>query len=106
MAEPVGKECCRFANVEPMVSKQVFFEGTVQGVGFRLTTKRLAQSFEVVGWVRNLPDGRVELQVMGEADEVTAFLGAFEDSSLRHHIQRMDISSIPPLGGVKEFSIR
>ena len=89
-----------------MVAKQVFFEGTVQGVGFRLTTKRLAQAYEVVGWVRNLSDGRVELQVMGENDEVAAFLGAFEASSLRHHIQRMDVSVVSPLDGVKGFSIR
>jgi acylphosphatase len=106
MAEQEAGKRCRFAKVEPMVTKQVLFEGTVQGVGFRLTTKRLAQNFEVVGWVRNLPDGRVELQVMGEAGEVTAFLGAFEGSSLRHHIQRTNVSSIPPLEGVKGFSIR
>jgi acylphosphatase len=89
-----------------MVAKQVFFEGRVQGVGFRFTTKRLAEEFEVVGWVRNLPDGRVELQVMGEDAEVQAFLGSFERSSLVHHIQRREVATIPLLQGVKGFGIR
>lgn len=88
------------------VAKQVFFEGRVQGVGFRFMTKQLAQGFEVVGWVRNLSDGRVELQAMGEPDELNAFLRAFDDSSLAHHIQHMDITAIPPLTGVAGFTIR
>lgn len=88
------------------VAKQVFFEGRVQGVGFRFMTKQLAQGFEVVGWVRNLSDGRVELQVMGEYAEVSGFLRAFDDSSLAHHIQHMDITTIAPLTGVTSFSIR
>ena len=57
-----------------MIAKRVIFEGRVQGVGFRFTVKDLARSFDVCGWVKNLPDGTVELQVMGEADEVEAFL--------------------------------
>ena len=89
-----------------MVAKRVLFEGTVQGVGFRFTTSRLAKGFDIVGWVRNLPDGRVELQVMGESPEVEVFLGSFEHSTLRHRIQRMEISTIAPLEGVQEFGIR
>ena len=57
-----------------MISLQVFYEGHVQGVGFRFTVRHIAKGFDVTGWVRNLPDGRVELQVTGEGDEVRAFL--------------------------------
>ena len=57
-----------------MKATRVFYEGYVQGVGFRWTTKRIAQGYEVCGWVRNLPDGRVEMQVSGEEEEVEAFL--------------------------------
>jgi acylphosphatase len=46
-----------------MISLQVFYEGHVQGVGFRFTVRHIAKGFDVTGWVRNLPDGRVELQV-------------------------------------------
>ena len=44
-----------------MISVQVFYEGNVQGVGFRYTVKQIAKGFDVIGWVKNLRDGRVEL---------------------------------------------
>lgn len=89
-----------------MVAKQVFFEGTVQGVGFRFSTKQLAQGYEVVGWVRNLADGRVEVQVMGEEGEVDGFVRSFQGSSLAQHIETMEVAPIAPLSGVRGFSIR
>src|ERR1041384_8172490 len=46
-----------------MISLQVFYEGRVHGVGFRFTVRHIAKGFDVTGWVRNLPDGRGELQV-------------------------------------------
>jgi len=52
-----------------MKATRVLYEGYVQGVGFRWTTKHIARGYEVCGWVRNLHDGRVELQVSGEDDE-------------------------------------
>jgi acylphosphatase len=57
-----------------MISLQIFYEGNVQGVGFRWSVRDAAKGFDVTGWVRNLPDGRVEVQVTGEDDEVRAFL--------------------------------
>ncbi|MEY2597914.1 MAG: hypothetical protein RLZZ244_3204 [Verrucomicrobiota bacterium] len=73
-----------------MIGRQVFYEGKVQGVGFRYSTKQLATGFEVTGWVRNLPDGRVELQVMGEPPEVEDFLQAIAESHLKGHIKRTE----------------
>jgi acylphosphatase len=69
-----------------MKATQVFYEGRVQGVGFRWTTKSMAQGFDVSGFVRNLPDGRVELQVTGDPDEVKAFLAEMRESALAGHI--------------------
>lgn len=54
--------------------RRVFYSGQVQGVGFRFTTRQTASNFAVTGWVRNLPDGRVELLAEGEATEIAAFL--------------------------------
>lgn len=88
-----------------MTGRHVFYEGRVQGVGFRWTTKNLARGYDVVGWVKNLPDGRVEMQVSGEADEVDAFLEAIEESELKSHIRKVDTHVIPPLTGVLGFDI-
>ena len=88
-----------------MTGRHVFYEGRVQGVGFRWTTKSLARGYDVIGWVRNLPDGRVEMQVSGEAGEVDAFLEAIEESELKSHIRKSDVRPIPPLSGVKGFDI-
>ncbi len=89
-----------------MPAKQVFYTGRVQGVGFRYAVKRIASGFEVTGWVRNLPDGRVELQAMAaDAKELQAFLDAVKDSSLRGNIRDVAAQDIPPLTGVRGFSI-
>ena len=52
----------------------MFFSGRVQGVFFRANTKRKADELGVNGWVRNLPDGRVEAVFEGEPDRVRALL--------------------------------
>jgi acylphosphatase len=70
-----------------MISLQVFYEGHVQGVGFRFTVRHIAKGFDVTGWVRNLADGRVELQVTGEEDEVRAFLDQVAQSELHSLIR-------------------
>jgi acylphosphatase len=91
-----------------MSARQVFYTGRVQGVGFRYATKQLAAGFDVVGWVRNLPDGRVELQVMShDAAELDDFLAEIaERSALSNHIKEVAQHAIPALEGVTGFSIR
>ncbi|HEX5176261.1 MAG TPA: acylphosphatase [Chthoniobacteraceae bacterium] len=89
-----------------MIARQVFYEGRVQGVGFRFTVKQIARGFEVTGWVRNLDDGRVELQVAGEANEVDAFLAAIAESELKSHIKQTAVHHVnPPPAGFRGFEI-
>lgn len=57
-----------------MQQRIVHFRGTVQGVGFRYTTRQTAQKYDIHGYVKNLPDGRVQCLIEGEADEIDAFL--------------------------------
>lgn len=78
----------------------------MQGVGFRYTVKRIAHGFEVTGWVRNLTDGRVELQVTGEESEVGAFLRAIGESELRSHIRNQSETSLGEAPGTRGFQIR
>ncbi len=55
------------------------FSGHVQGVGFRYATKQLAKGFDVTGCVRNLADGRVELEAEGSEGECRRFLKEIEN---------------------------
>ena len=56
-----------------------FFTGRVQGVGFRYQTLQVAKEFEVSGFVKNLPDGRVQLEAEGQAAEVRDFVAAVQE---------------------------
>src|SRR3954466_8936093 len=78
----------RHPMLQSMISLQVFYEGNVQGVGFRWSIRHIATGFDVTGWGRNLDDGRVELQVAGEDTEVFSFLDAIKTSELASHIRR------------------
>lgn len=75
---------------------QVFYEGRVQGVGFRYCVRQLACGYEVTGWVKNLPDGRVELRASGEAEELENFLVSIQESELKGHIRKTERHVIPP----------
>lgn len=88
-----------------MKATQVFYEGRVQGVGFRWTTKNMAQGFDVSGFVRNLPDGRVELQVTGDSDEVMAFLTEMRESALAGHITAEQTAQIEVARPFRGFQI-
>ncbi len=72
-----------------MICKRVHYRGMVQGVGFRMTTLRMAERFAVSGYVKNLNDGRVEVVVCGETQEVERFLGAVA-ARLADYIQAQD----------------
>lgn len=92
-----------------MIAKHVFYAGRVQGVGFRYGTKQIATGFDVLGWVRNLPDSRVELMVKGDEDEVVDFLLEIrENSNLSHHIQEYQEAdiSLEDMGEICGFTIR
>jgi acylphosphatase len=71
-----------------MKAVQIFYEGRVQGVGFRYSVRQIAKGFNVVGWVRNLTDGRVEMQASGEAEEVDGFLEGIRQSELGSLIRK------------------
>jgi acylphosphatase len=89
-----------------VTARRVIFEGRVQGVGFRYTVKDIARGFDVCGWVKNLPDGSVELQAMGEPGELDDFIREItEESPVARGVKNHFVETIPPLENVTGFTI-
>ena len=89
-----------------MKAVQVFYEGRVQGVGFRYSVRQVAKGFNVIGWVRNLNDGRVELQASGESEEVDAFLEGIRQSELGFLIRKESENALTTSPDAHGFEIR
>ena len=73
-----------------MKRMQIFFSGTVHGVGFRFTAERLARRFSVTGFVRNLEDGRVEVTAEGEEADLVEFLTGIRESGMKDYIRDVE----------------
>ncbi len=86
------------------IRRTVYFTGTVQGVGFRFTTRRLAAGYSVTGWVRNLPDGRVELVAEGSPEEVDGFVAAVR-REMEPCITDVSVAEARAAGTFDDFSI-
>jgi acylphosphatase len=84
---------------------QIFYSGHVQGVGFRYSVKSVAAGFEVVGTVRNLPDGRVELIAEGPREELEAFRKAIREAGLENFIRNEDVNWGEATGECRGFEI-
>lgn len=77
-----------------MILYEVYYEGKVQGVGFRAAILSLARGFDISGEVKNLPDGRVHLILQAEKEEVEEFLKAIRESHLSGHISSEQTTEI------------
>jgi acylphosphatase len=64
--------------------ERLAFWGRVQGVGFRATTRRLAQRHGLVGWVQNEADGSVTMEIEGSHGAIAAFLADLRAHFVRH----------------------
>jgi acylphosphatase len=89
------------------VARRYLISGRVQGVGFRYFTKDAADREGVSGWVRNLPDGRVEALVEGEAEAVTRVERALWQGPGGARVAAVDVDdSEAPSGAHHGFSVR
>ena len=86
------------------VARRVHYSGRVQGVGFRATTAAIARDYPVTGWVKNLPDGRVELVAEGPAEAVRKFLAAVR-TRWKANIDKEQVEERPPTGKYKRFAV-
>jgi acylphosphatase len=85
--------------------RTVHYQGMVQGVGFRYTTRRIASRFDVTGYVKNLADGRVQLVAEGTPAELDRFLGAVRHQ-MGPYIEDEEQTTGPATGEFPGFDIR
>ena len=88
-----------------MVRWHVVFSGRVQHVGFRYTAYYLAKNLYLTGWVDNLPDGRVEMEVQGPVTQVRKLLVRLKGAT-HITITHMDISELPVQPHERRFGVR
>lgn len=92
-----------FSNAQSL-RRTIYFSGRVQGVGFRYTAQDVASRFAVLGYVRNLPDGRVELVAEADPAELGRFQRAVEEA-MAGYIREATGSDSPATGEFTSFRI-
>ena len=82
----------------------IYYSGSVQGVGFRFTAERLANSLGLTGWVKNRRDGSVEITAEGEEDKLNFLLEQVEDS-FASYIRTREVNWQEATGDFPDFRI-
>ena len=87
------------------VARRYVVSGEVQGVGFRFFTQRVAAHHQVVGYVRNLPDGRVEAYAEGTPESIEGFKHDLAAGPQYARVEQVEEVSVEPTGQYPSFRI-
>ena len=87
------------------VARKFLIEGEVQGVGYRFFAQRAAAQHQVVGYVRNLPDGRVEALAEGTRESVEAFKHDLATGPAFAEVENIEEITVEPTGAYSHFRI-
>ncbi len=87
-----------------MLAKRIIFIGRVHGVGFRFTAHRAASRHQLTGFVRNVPDGTVEMFVQGHSEDIEDCIQDIKES-FGGYISQTRIEETPPNPGYTDFNI-
>jgi acylphosphatase len=90
----------------PVARVHVFVSGRVQGVGYRFSAVEEARRLGLHGWVRNLPDGRVEAEAEGERARVEAFVAWCRRGPSGSDVEGVDLEWPTPRGDLSPFATR
>ena len=87
------------------VARRYVVSGEVQGVGFRFFAQRVAARHQVVGYVRNLPDGRVEAHAEGTPESIEGFKHDLAAGPQHARVEQVEEVSLEPTGQYPSFRI-
>jgi acylphosphatase len=87
------------------VARRYFISGRVQGVGFRYFAEAAAAREGVHGWVRNLPDGRVEAAAEGESASIERFEHALHHGPPGARVDHVEVTDAVPTGRETGFTV-
>ncbi|MDZ7756413.1 acylphosphatase [Rhodohalobacter sp.] len=76
------------------MKKHIYITGRVQGVGFRHFTRKNADKLGIKGWVKNLPDGRVEAVFQGTESEVKELIERCKDGPVSSYVKDIDVTDV------------
>ncbi|MBI3353324.1 MAG: acylphosphatase [Nitrospirae bacterium] len=85
---------------------EIFVSGRVQGVGYRYFTEDIAAEMSLTGFTKNLPDGRVHVEVEGEVDEIKKFIERLRTGPSAARVLNVQIKWKDYEGIYPDFSIR
>jgi acylphosphatase len=88
-----------------MIARRFLISGFVQGVGFRYFAIRSARRYGIVGYVRNLPDGRVEVVAEGSPQAMDAFKNDLEQGPAGARVTGVEDIEITPTGQFRDFGV-
>lgn len=89
-----------------MKQAHVFIEGRVQGVGFRHFARVNAEEIGIYGWVKNLPDGRVEAVFAGPMDHIREMVSRCENGPGASRVDNIDVTIEEADGDINDFEVR
>jgi acylphosphatase len=90
----------------PIKGCRFLIRGRVQGVGFRWFVEREAHMLKIAGWVRNNPDGTVELFAQGTRDQLAGLHSRLRQGPRAARVDHVEVSDAEPMPGMASFQIR
>jgi acylphosphatase len=91
--------------VRPEAAAHLLIHGRVQGVGYRFYAQELAGNLDLAGWVRNLPEGDVEVHAEGSRQNIETFISQLKKGPTMALVESVNVDWRPPQGSFTEFSI-
>ena len=88
------------------LARRFLVRGRVQGVGFRWFAEREAHILQIAGWVRNNPDGSVEVLAMGTREQLAGLRSRLQEGPRAARIDDIEESEAEPVAGLNTFQVR